>query len=117
MVSSSNLPEVCIIGLGYVGLPLADAFAKNLNVIGFDIDSGKVKDLTRRNGNYNITFSDDPAAISKADFVIICVPTTLTEQKEPDLSYVQHAAAITGQNMKKGSVVVLESTVYPGVTR
>lgn len=116
MAYSSNKPEVCIIGLGYVGLPLAEAFAKSLNVIGFDIDSGRVKELIRRNGNHNMSFSDDPAAISKADFVIICVPTPLTEQKEPDLSYIQRAAVLIGQNMREGSVVVLESTVYPGVT-
>ncbi|MFC1932402.1 nucleotide sugar dehydrogenase [Chloroflexota bacterium] len=107
---------VCIVGLGYVGLPLAEAFAKSLKVIGFDIEGNKVAELSRANDNRNLAFTDDARKITKADFIIICVPTPVTQSKEPDLSYVRSAAEIVGRNMEKGSVVILESTVYPGVT-
>ena len=107
---------VCIIGLGYVGLPLAQAFSKSFEVIGFDVDDDRVRELDNFNYNQNLTFTSYSSSIKKADFVIICVPTPVTETKEPDLSYVRSAAKIVGQNMKKGSVVILESTVYPGVT-
>lgn len=107
---------VCIIGLGYVGLPLAEAFAKSLRVIGFDIESNKIAELNQSNNNPNLIFTDDAREIAKADFIIICVPTPVTQSKEPDLSYIRSAAITIGQNMKKGSIVILESTVYPGVT-
>ena len=114
----SNLDKsiVCIVGLGYVGLPLAKAFAKSLKVIGFDVNGNKIRKLNQNNANQNLTFTNNPEEISKADFIIICVPTPVTKSKEPDLFYVKSAAEIIGRNMKKGSVVVLESTVYPGVT-
>ncbi len=107
---------VCIVGLGYVGLPVAEAFAKSLKVIGFDTNGDKIRKLNRSNNNRNLVFTDDPREILGADFIIICVPTPVTRSKEPDLSHVKGAAEIIGQNMKKGSVVILESTVYPGVT-
>jgi len=107
---------VCIVGLGYVGLPLAKAFAKSLKVIGFDVNGNKIRKLNQNNDNQNLTFTNNPKEISKADFIIICVPTPVTKSKAPDLSYVKSAAETIGRNMKKGSVVVLESTVYPGVT-
>ena len=117
---------VCIVGLGYVGLPLAEAFSKHLKTIGFDIDDDKInffakqKPLLKRNNNENnkanIEFTADPSKINKADFVLICVPTPVTKSKEPDLRYVKSAAEIVGMNLKKGTIVVLESTVYPGVT-
>jgi len=107
---------VCIVGLGYVGLPLAEAFARSLRVIGFDIKGSQVEELNQSNNNQNLIFTDDPKEIAKADFIIICVPTPVTKSKEPDLSYVKSAAKTVGQNMKKGSIVILESTVYPGVT-
>ncbi|MFC1846987.1 nucleotide sugar dehydrogenase [Chloroflexota bacterium] len=114
----NNLEQavVGVVGLGYVGLPLAEAFSRSFKVIGFDIDDDRVRKLSEDNNNRNLTFTTNPGEISKADFVIICVPTPVTKSKEPDLSYVTNAAKIVGQNMKKGSVVVLESTVYPGVT-
>ena len=105
---------VCIVGLGYVGLPLAKAFSKHLKTIGFDVDNEKIR-LLKRNKD-NIEFTSDPTKIKQADFVIIAVPTPVTKSKEPDLSYVKSAAEIVGQHLKKGAVVVLESTVYPGVT-
>jgi len=112
-----NLYEatVCIVGLGYVGLPLAEAFAKSLKVIGFDIVHQKVNQLGSIN-QPNLNFTTDPKEISKADFIIICVPTPVTKSREPDLVYVKGAAETIGRNMKKSSVVILESTVYPGVT-
>ena len=107
---------VCIAGLGYVGLPLAEAFSKHLKVIGFDIDEEKVKRLSESNNKDNIEFTADPSMIKQADFVIIAVPTPVTKSKEPDLSFVTSATEIVGKNLKKGAIVVLESTVYPGVT-
>lgn len=114
----SNLDKsiVCIVGLGYVGLPLAKAFAKSLKVIGFDVNGNKIRKLNQNNANQNLTFTNNPEEISKADFIIICVPTPVTKSKEPDLFYVKSAAKSIGRNMKKGSIVILESTVYPGVT-
>ncbi len=125
-----NLDEavVCIVGLGYIGLPLAEAFSKSLKVIGFDTDTKKVNQLRGRQVEYPndstsltqlsalLTFTTNPEEITKADFVIICVPTPVTRSKKPDLSHVKAAATIVSQNMKKGSVVILESTVYPGAT-
>lgn len=107
---------VCITGLGYVGLPLAEAFSKNLNVIGFDTDSSKVKKLAESITNQNLLITDNPREISRADFIIITVPTPINKPKSPDLSFITNAAEITGRNMKRGCTVVLESTVYPGVT-
>ena len=109
---------VCVIGLGYVGLPLAQAFSKKLAVIGFDIDHKKLDQLKRPepSSQSNLHLTDDPREINKADFIIICVPTPVTKSKEPDLSYVENAAKIVSQNMNRGSVVILESTVYPGIT-
>ena len=107
---------VCIVGLGYVGLPLAEAFSKHLKVIGFDIDKEKVKRLSESNNEENIEFTTDPSEIKQADFILICVPTPVTKSKEPDLRYVKSAAEIVGQHLKKGAIAVLESTIYPGVT-
>jgi UDPglucose 6-dehydrogenase/UDP-N-acetyl-D-galactosamine dehydrogenase len=105
---------VSVVGLGYVGLPLADAFSKHLKVIGFDVDKEKTRNLG--NNNNNIEFTTDHSKIKQADFVIIAVPTPVTKSKEPDLRYVKSAAETVGKNLKKGATVVLESTVYPGVT-
>lgn len=113
---------VCVIGLGYVGLPLAQAFAKYINVTGFDIDAKKIRKLqaqpsaAKQAKKHNPTFTNDPKAIGKADFNIICVPTPVTSSKEPDLRPVISAAEIVGGNMKRGSTTVLESTVFPGTT-
>jgi len=109
---------VCIIGLGYVGLPLARAFSKSLRVIGFDTDPDKVNQFRQQGSSNqsNLHFTADPGEISQADFIIICVPTPVTKSKEPELSYIRSAAEITGQNLKRGAIVILESTVYPGVT-
>ena len=92
---------VCVVGLGYVGLPLANAFSKHLKVIGFDIDEEKVKRLSESNNEENIEFTSDPSKIKQADFVLICVPTPVTKSKEPDLSFVTSATEIVGKNLKK----------------
>lgn len=116
---SSASPCVCVVGLGYVGLPLAQAFSKTCRVIGFDTDSKKVECLARMNQNddsANFSLTDNAEEISQADFVMICVPTPVTKSKEPDLSYVMGAARTVGRHMKRGMTVILESTVYPGVT-
>lgn len=107
---------VCIVGLGYVGIPLAEAFARSLKVIGFDINGDQIRKLNRSNNTSSLAFTDNPQEISKANFIIICVPTPVTKSKKPDLTCVKDAAKTIGQNMTKGSVVILESTVYPGVT-
>lgn len=107
---------VCIIGLGYVGIPLAEAFSKSFQVIGFDTDVDKVKKLSQSSHAQNLLLTNNDKEIGKADFIIICVPTPVTRSKEPDLSHIRSAAEIVGRNMKEGAVVILESTVYPGVT-
>jgi len=116
MVSKTlaNDAVVCVVGLGYVGMPLAEAFAKHVRVIGFDINEKKVKTLKEQYPLLALT--TDPKNIKQADVVIIAVPTPVTKSKEPDLSPVISASELVGQNLKKGAIVVLESTVYPGVT-
>ncbi|KAF5437499.1 UDPglucose 6-dehydrogenase/UDP-N-acetyl-D-galactosamine dehydrogenase [Candidatus Methanophagaceae archaeon] len=106
---------VCVVGLGYVGLPLANAFSKHVKTIGFDIDRAKIQELNENN-NANLICSSDPSSIEQADIVIIAVPTPVTKSKEPDLFYVKSAAELVGKNLKTGAIVVLESTIYPGVT-
>ncbi|MEK6964462.1 MAG: nucleotide sugar dehydrogenase [Nanoarchaeota archaeon] len=119
--------KLCIVGLGYVGLPLAVAFAKHYPIIGFDIKKERVEELKQgrdRTGEVTaeelkqaqIAFSIDPTCIKEADFVIITVPTPTTPDKKPDLRPIQSASHTVGQHLKKGAVVMLESTVYPGVT-
>jgi len=106
---------VCVVGLGYVGQPLAEAFSRHLRTIGFDIVAEKINRINGSNGG-KLLCSSDPNLIMQADFVLICVPTPVTKHKEPDLSPVKSAAEVVGKNLKKGATVVLESTVYPGVT-
>jgi UDPglucose 6-dehydrogenase/UDP-N-acetyl-D-galactosamine dehydrogenase len=108
--------SLCVAGLGYVGLPLAEAFSSHIKVIGFDIDEDRISGLAAAFEKENLEFTSDPRRIREADFVLICVPTPVTKSKDPDLSYVKSAAEIVGENLKRGAVVVLESTVYPGVT-
>jgi UDPglucose 6-dehydrogenase/UDP-N-acetyl-D-galactosamine dehydrogenase len=111
-----NEAVICVVGVGYVGQPLSEAFSKRFRVIGFDIDEDKVRNLNKNKSNNNIIYTTDPSLIKQADFIIIAVPTPVTRSKEPDLSYVKSATETVGKNMKKDSIVVLESTVYPGVT-
>ena len=106
---------VCVIGLGYVGLPLAEDFSRHIRTIGYRRDQRKVDELNKISGN-RIEATTDPKRIKEADFVIIAVPTPVTKAKDPDLEPVISASKVVGQNLKKGAIVVLESTVYPGVT-
>jgi len=116
MVSKTNVIEriICIVGLGYVGLPLAEEFSKHFKVIGFDINEKKIKTLSQRYNKFEIT--SNPLKIKEADVVIIAVPTPVTKSQQPDLDPVISASEIVGRNLKKGAIVVLESTVYPGVS-
>ncbi len=107
---------ICIVGLGYVGLPLAEAFSPHFKVIGFDTNIKLVKELSFHSNNQNLSITNSPQRIKQADFIIITVPTPVTKSKEPDLSYIESASKIVSQNMKAGCTVILESTVYPGVT-
>ena len=107
---------VCVVGLGYVGLPLVEAFAKKITVIGYDVNVKRVNALSQQIKYPRLLFTSDPAKIARADFVIICVPTPVTKVKDPDLTFVESAAATIGKNLKKSAIVILESTVYPGVT-
>jgi len=106
---------VCVVGLGYVGLPLAEAFAEHMRTIGFRRDRKKVDELNGTPGN-RIEATTDPAMIKEADFVIIAVPTPVTRSKDPDFEPVISASETVGRNLKPGAIVVLESTVYPGAS-
>ena len=119
--------NIAVIGLGYVGLPLALAFSRHYSVVGFDTSESRVTELNAghdRTGEVAdstlkesaLEISADPAIIKGADFFVITVPTPVDSDNRPDLSHVLAACRIVGKAMKKGAVVVLESTVYPGVT-
>jgi UDPglucose 6-dehydrogenase/UDP-N-acetyl-D-galactosamine dehydrogenase len=116
MVSKTNVKDkvICIIGLGYVGLPLAEEFSKHFRVIGFDVNEKKIRTLSQLYSNFEIT--SNPLKIKEADIDIIAVPTPVTKSQQPDLYPVISASEIVGRNLKKGAIVVLESTVYPGVS-
>jgi UDP-N-acetyl-D-galactosamine dehydrogenase len=106
---------VCVVGLGYVGLPLAEAFAQKITTIGYEIVEEKARHIAATT-KAPLHVTSDPTEIKKADFISICVPTPVKKTKEPDLYFVESAARVVGQNLKPGAIVVLESTVYPGVT-
>ncbi|HOT03965.1 MAG TPA: nucleotide sugar dehydrogenase, partial [Methanolinea sp.] len=106
---------VCVVGLGYVGLPLAEAFARHLKVIGYRRNQEAVDALNQTMGG-NFFATTDPKRIQKADIVIICVPTPVTRNKQPDLGPIIDATTTVGRNLKKGAIVVGESTVWPGLT-
>ena len=119
--------SVAVVGLGYVGLPLAVAFARHFNVIGFDLNAARVEELsagTDRTGEVDSAalqastarFTSDPAALREAGVIIVAVPTPIDEHRNPDLSPVEGASRTVGRHLSRGAVVVYESTVYPGVT-
>ncbi len=122
-----GIDRLSLIGLGYVGMPIAVAFAKSLKVIGFDVNAEKIAkykagiDPTREVGdeaikNCGVDFTCDEKRLKEAKFHIVAVPTPINSDKTPDLNPVIGATKILGRNLTKGSVVVYESTVYPGVT-
>lgn len=119
--------RLSVIGLGYVGIPLAAGFARKADVIGFDLDSKKIQlykqgiDVTNEVGNQAISeakvhFTSDERVLQQAKFHIIAVPTPINNDKTPNLKHVEEASVIMGRNLSLGSIVVYESTVYPGVT-
>lgn len=119
--------KLAVIGLGYVGLPIALAFARKLSVIGFDINAERIgmmkqgidpsKELDKEAfENKDISFTTDPAVLKEARFFVIAVPTPVDDHKVPDLTPVQKASGTIGKVIKKGDYVVFESTVYPGCT-
>lgn len=119
--------KLSLIGLGYVGMPIAVAFSKQLDVIGFDINTEKIElykngiDPTNEVGNdaiinAKVDFTADENRLKEARFHIIAVPTPVNNDHTPNLSPVEGACHVLGRNLSKGSVVVFESTVYPGVT-
>lgn len=119
--------KIALVGLGYVGMPIAVAFAKKAKVVGFDLNKEKIaaykagKDATKEVGDEAISkttveFTSEPADLKGARFHIVAVPTPINQDKTPDLYPVESASEILGRNLTKGSIVVYESTVYPGVT-
>ncbi|MDD3449624.1 MAG: nucleotide sugar dehydrogenase [Gammaproteobacteria bacterium] len=119
---------VAVVGLGYVGLPLAVAFGRTRRTLGFDIDPRKLQayrageDPTGEVGGgelrkaVHLEYSDDPAALREADLVVVAVPTPIDRAHQPDLGPVMAACRTVGRNLKPGAVVIFESTVYPGCT-
>ncbi len=119
--------KLSLVGLGYVGMPIAVSFAKKINVIGFDLNAKKIEmykngiDPTHEVGNdaianTSVVFTADETRLREAKFHIVAVPTPVNNDHTPDLTPVEGASSILGRNLTKGSVVVFESTVYPGVT-
>ena len=116
MITTVKTDTICVVGAGYVGLPLSKVLSNSYRVISFDVDEDKVKNLSEQNGNPNHIFTADPGLIAEADYILICVPTPLSKGKRPDMSYIKDAAAIVGRHMKKGATVIVESSVFPGAT-
>lgn len=123
----SKQEKICVVGLGYVGLPLTVQLAKHFKVTGFDINLQRINDLKQgidctnevsreELDSVKIEYTNDPRSITEAKFIIIAVPTPIDEDKKPDLNLIEKSSQTVGQNLGKGSVVVYESTVYPGVT-
>ena len=120
--------NICIIGLGYVGLPLAVEFGKKFKTIGFDTNINRIKELQK---NIDITnevskkdilkskflnFTNDSQIIKKSNIYIITVPTPITKNKKPNLTYLKSACELVGKFVKNKDIIVVESTVYPGIT-
>ncbi len=119
--------KISLVGLGYVGMPIAVAFAKKVDVIGYDLNAKKIElyksgiDPTLEVGdeaikNTTVEFTSDETKLREAKFHIVAVPTPVNDDHTPDLAPVEGASRILGRNLTKGSIVVFESTVYPGVT-
>jgi len=119
--------DIAVIGLGYVGLPVAVAFGSRQSVVAFDVNEERIAELKRgidRNGEVTeevlrtarLDLTADPSRIRACDFIIVAVPTPVDDANRPDLTSMIRAARLVGMNLKKGSIVVFESTVYPGAT-
>ncbi len=120
-------PTIAVIGLGYVGLPLAVALSRDFDTLGFDIDTARIKELNAGHDRTNeltpdalkassANLTDDLTALQGRDIFIVTVPTPVSEKNEPDLTAVRKAAETVGMAIGKGGIAVFESTVYPGVT-
>ncbi len=121
-------PVLCIVGLGYVGLPLGNAFSKaGYRVIGFDVSQRRIDSLKAGNDYTDeltaddlkagpLEYTTDPAPIAEADVVILALPTPIDENFNPDMTLLKEASKTVGAHMKRGATIVYESTVYPGVT-
>ena len=123
----SGKEKLSLVGLGYVGMPIAVAFARKIKVVGFDLNEKKIElykngiDPTNEVGNdviknTTVEFTADPAKLREAKFHIVAVPTPVNDDHTPDLSPVEGASRLLGQNLSNGSIIVFASTVYPGVT-
>lgn len=118
--------KLALVGLGYVGMPIAVEFAKHISVIGFDINEKRVNEYQNGIDSTNevgeaikrttVDFTADPARLKEAKFIIVAVPTPVNDDNTPDLRPVEGASKTVGQNLTPGTIVVFESTVYPGVT-
>lgn len=120
--------KVGLVGLGYVGLPLAVALSKKIDVVGFDIKESRIKQLQEYNDSTKeiteeelkkatrLSFTDDETRLTECNFIIVTVPTPINEAKIPDLTILKSATALVGRNLNKNSIIVFESTVYPSVT-
>src|SRR6266513_27103 len=107
----SNMTEktiIAVVGLGYVGLPLAVEFGKHYPTIGFDLSTAKI-DAYRK-------FNDPTGEVSEADLIVVAVPTPIDDAHQPDFGPLLGASESVGRNLKRGAIVVFESTVYPGAT-
>jgi UDP-N-acetyl-D-glucosamine/UDP-N-acetyl-D-galactosamine dehydrogenase len=118
---------VAVVGLGYVGLPIAVSFGKHNRTIGFDINKAKIEELQRgfdrtrevsaaELKSSQVHYTADPAALKNADFIIVAVPTPINEALQPDLKALRVSSELIGKHLASGTIVVYESTVYPGVT-
>ena len=119
--------KAAIIGIGYVGLPLAIELSNYIDVIGFDINNNKIKDLKKgldKNSQYSskkiknskVKFTSNINDIKECNVYIVCVPTPINKKKLPDLSYLKKASTLIGKILKKNDTIIFESTVYPGCT-
>lgn len=122
----SGKEKLALVGLGYVGMPIAVEFAKHINVIGFDINEKRVEEYKNGIDSTNevgeaikkttVDFTADATRLGEARFIVVAVPTPVKDDNSPDLGPVKGASKLVGQNIKQGTIVVFESTVYPGVT-
>jgi len=119
--------KIAVVGLGYVGLPIAVAFGKRGKTVGFDINKAKIDELLRgfdRTGEVSqadlkacqVEYTSEPTDLKAADFIIVAVPTPINESLQPDLKALRMSSELIGKHMSPGTIVVYESTVYPGVT-
>ncbi len=121
------MENICVIGLGYVGLPVALTISKKFNTIGYDVNKKRLQELKKKIDSNNefskkdflnrkIFFTNNYKDIKKCNFFIICVPTPINKRNHPDLSFVTKSISLLTKVIKRGDIIVLESTVYPGVT-